>query len=159
MKKSLILGAVVLSACVLQTSAQTVQVVVDGNNYEVSTITTGFDVSSSLLESQVWWENPTLAEAFTTAVGQSLGASFSQAVETAGPLFDYDENSSEVFAYASYNNTTTPYTVSNGGIGQYPFTFAIATPVPESAANPALLAAAGLFVIWRAWRTLRPVTA
>jgi hypothetical protein len=47
-------------------------------------------------------------------------------------------------------------------LGDYPFTFAVATfvtPVSESAANPAWLAVAGVFVVWRGRRAFLPTSA
>jgi hypothetical protein len=171
MKNYITLGSLIMFSCVLSCPAPSpgppgtpityVAVTVDGNTYDVSTITTTFNASGSLLESQVWWGNTVLAQAFMTAVGQSLGIGY-QGGDQAGPLFNYAADSSDLFSYASFNNTTTPLNFNAGGIGSDSFTFAVATsvtPVPESSANPALLAAAGLFAVWRGWRTVRPVYA
>jgi hypothetical protein len=53
------------------------------------------------------------------------------------------------------------YVVSQGGTGDGggdAFTLSL-TPVPEASLNPALLAAAGLFIGWRSWRTVRTAKA
>jgi hypothetical protein len=98
-------------ACVLPAWAQTVAVTVDGNTYNVSAGSATLNSSGSLLGSQGWGN--TLAQAFTTAVGLSLGIG-SRAGDQAGPLFLYAADRSGLFSYASVNNTTTPLDFSGG---------------------------------------------
>jgi len=152
-----------LLAGVLSVAAQTVEVSVDGNNYDVRDLNTSFDASTQLLESQPWYGNSTVATAFATAVGNSLGGQLAGSVlgpSDAGPVFVYD-NMNDVSVNVPGYGIYTGF-VSGNNVGAAPITYATASlvqPVPESTTNPGLLAAAGLFIGWRSWRTVRAARA
>ena len=167
MKKHCFLAALILLAGILHSTAPVpappgalaspyVDVTIDGVGYQVNLDPTAFDTSSSLLTAEPWWGSVSLAEAFTTAVGSSLGGSLDQNGSFMGPLFAYQENNDGVFNYASVGGTTTPENFSFVGAVSHSFTYAVATPLPESPVNPGLLAAAAVFLAWRNWRFIRP---
>lgn len=65
-----------------------VQVSVNGINYNITTSTTSFDNNQSLLQSQPWWGNIALAQQFTAAIGGSLGFPYVYG-DFYGPFFAY----------------------------------------------------------------------
>ena len=114
--------------------------------YEVSTIFTSFDSSSSLLSSQVWWDDLDLAVEFATNVGTGLGVN-----GAFGPLFAalFISGAQGMFAVGSGWCDGAPACVPAGiyfvgarsGVSTY---YAVASQVPEQVPEPG---AAHLFVV------------
>jgi hypothetical protein len=99
--------------------------------YDVSTTTTSFNASSSLLTSQAWWGNEALAIEFAGLVGTSLGLPIADLI---GPLFRVRVGTTTLFSAAWFAGHATRVAT---GCGAAPCTnifdsnlpFAIATPV------------------------------
>lgn len=56
-----------------QPAAPTTSVTLDGVTYELTTVLTSYDASASLLQSQVWWGDTTLADNLIAAIRYNLG--------------------------------------------------------------------------------------
>jgi len=159
MKKYYVLLASLLAG-VWSTSAQSVDVTVDGNSYDVTTVTTSFGDPTSTLAAQPWYGDSTLASDLATAVDYSLGyqtpasATYSPQTST-GPYFAYALDGNVLEANLVYSGLYVGYGPGTADT----VTYAILAPVPESTANPVLLASAGLFIGWRGWRTIRAARA
>jgi hypothetical protein len=167
MMKCSVIFFVGLLAGALSVSAQTVAVTVDGNTYAVTTITdtdaNQTALLTALLTAQSWYGDYTLADDVATAVGGSLGgqqpaSAFNGAPY--GPFFLFEIDNGETVMAIDNSGIVGNYSL--GGGVTVPVTYAIATiiaPVPESSINPGLMAAAGLFIGWRSWRTVRAARA
>jgi len=163
MMKCSVIFFVGLLAGALSVSAQTVAVTVDGNTYAVTTITDTYANQTALLTAQSWYGDYTLADDVATAVGGSLGGQQPASAFNGAPYGPF-------FLFGIDNGETVMAIDDSGIVGNYglgggvtvPVTYAIATiiaPVPESSINPGLMAAAGLFIGWRSWRTVRAARA
>ncbi len=93
---------------------------VGGINYDVTTIDTSFNASSSLLQSQPWWGNETLATTFAATVADSLG--LPNFFGSFGPYFAYSLDNDRVNAKA-FDSTDVNADINST------FTFATATAV------------------------------
>lgn len=107
--------------------------------YEVTTILTSFRGSEDLLKSQVWWENVPLAEEFATLVGTTFGTPnlgiyapffWQTDRDTTGPCAGIGEPFAGIF-WDHRAGRASPVCAASAPNG--PFTFAIATAVPEPA--------------------------
>jgi hypothetical protein len=91
----LVFGGMALAATFCMTAAPTHAnevVTIGGTEYEITTVYTSFAAIESTLEDQPWWDNPSLAAAFESAVGATLGTpnSLTRAPTSSdGPLFAY----------------------------------------------------------------------
>ncbi|MEP1200901.1 VPLPA-CTERM sorting domain-containing protein [Tateyamaria sp.] len=81
--KSLLAVAACFSFCTA-TAGVAATYTINGQHYDVSTITGSFDDNSTLLMSQVWWDDRKLAELFALTVGDALGLPVGNEI---GPLF------------------------------------------------------------------------
>ena len=117
--------------------AEAIMFTVNGTNYDVTTVTTTYDANTSLLQSQPWWGNQTLAEQFASTVLQGLPGT----VPNKGPRFVYSTGFfSDPFSgdftfinYSVYDTTANPlvYSSVSGISSNYVYATATeATPVP-----------------------------
>lgn len=84
----MVIGSVAVGVCLTSASParalSSLNVTVDGTNYTITTTTTTYSNSTTLLQSQPWWNSASLAQSFATAVDTSFGTpNFSNF----GPLF------------------------------------------------------------------------
>jgi len=134
-----------LFAVILSTAAiahgDPVQVTYDGTIYDVTAENISFSGSASLLESQVWYGDQSVAEFFATSVGTQLGLQSyapppSQLAYQWGPLFAYDAGPD---AWALDGGDYQPtYFPNDGGVI---FTYAVATAenVPDGGTTLVML--------------------
>ena len=137
-------GAAVAAAVVMAPgSAQAALFTVDGQQYDVTTITGTYNDNTALLESQVWWGDSALARAFAEVVQDALG--------TPNPLDGSGDGEAPYFAFlsdapfvavANWDTTPAPAgfefdldrpTVTETAV------FAVAQAVPTPALLPAVL--------------------
>ncbi len=127
---SLTVSAVTASGAFTQANAAIFNV--GGTNYDITTVSTTFNTSSSLLQSQPWWGSETLATTFATTVAGSFGfpnfGSF-------GPLFAWaDSGGPNINAVVFFSTLGIRSSLRDRSVT---FTYATATlanptPVPES---------------------------
>lgn len=132
--------------------------------YEVTTVLTGFNEAESLLKSQVWWENVSLAEEFAALVGDAFGTPnlglyspffWVSDMDTTGPCAGIGERYSGVF-WDGRAGRVSPVCAASAPVG--PFTFAVANPI--AVAEPATWALLLLGIIGLcAGRARRPAAA
>lgn len=79
--------ATIMSLSATTTASQAATFTVGGTDYDVTTVTGTFDANRSLLMSQLWWGNGTLASSFATEVKFSLGND--PTVSSLGAVFAY----------------------------------------------------------------------
>ena len=65
--------ALLLSLSPVPGWAATLDVMVDGSSYTVTTVTGSFDDHADLLQAQIWWGDTALATSFAAAVEYDLG--------------------------------------------------------------------------------------
>lgn len=133
--------------------ATPVQVTFDGVVYDVTDENLSFNGSASLLESQVWFGNESIAQTFALAVGTQLGLQSyapppSQLASQWGPLFAYD-GTPDVWSYDGGGYQPTTF----AGYGDYTFTYAVATAEPTSSVpdGGATITMLGMAVAGLAW--------
>lgn len=151
------LGAAVI-ALLLACDAGALVVTVDGTDYDITTLTGAFDDNASVLTSQPWYGNESLARQFTIAVGDQLGlphdAGNSIADFLTGPMFAWTDNpaSGNPNAFRAETWVKSAYFgFDNESFAEraryFPYTFAIVDPgstgVPDSGSTW-LLFSAGL---------------
>lgn len=130
-------GVLTCMGFALNASAISISTVSDGD-WDVTTISGNLTDNSSLLASQVWWQNQVLAEEFASLVEDALG--LPQGGGTAGPYFVFDIGATSGQG-VQWNHTTSETQAASlsltGG-----FVLAVAVPIPEP--TTALLLAIGL---------------
>ena len=114
-------------------------------SFNVTTVLTSFNASESLLKSQVWWENVPLAEEFATLVGTAFGTPnlgiytpffWQTDRDTSGPCAGIGEPYAGIF-WDHRSGRASPVCAASAPQG--PFTFAVATAVPEPATTVLLV--------------------
>ena len=147
--------SIAAAAMLLPIGANAVLIDTSVGKYEVTTVK-GYSVS--LLRSQVWWENTSLAEEFAELVGTEFGTPnldgkhapffWVTDMDTGGPCFTYFGERYAGVVWDQGSGASVPVCVGTQPEG--PFTFAVATPVtavPEpSMAGLLCLGVAGLFL-------------
>ncbi len=124
--------ALAIGVSVMATASHAATFTVNGDDFDVTTITGPFDANQGFLESQIWWGDSTLAMAFADVVGLAFGTpNFGVPY---GPLFAFDTFDINLTAidgvdtYAVY----VPSTVELFNVGAFanqPLTYAVATPL------------------------------
>jgi len=128
--KRMILGWLAAGIMAVPMSAQALLVTVEGQAYEVETISGTYLGLATTLNAQPWWGKTTLAEQFASAVNDDLGLpNFSG---TAGPLFAFLYGTSEPpIAIRTWGGTGTGFAVLLGTVEpNVTYTWATASPVP-----------------------------
>lgn len=125
-------------ACFAAPNAEAIQVVVGGNNYDVTTFSgTPLDNAAKFNSTEMpWLGNGTLAEQFAAALGSAFGypnPAFFVGLGNYGPLFAYQGGAS--------GNVTSKGRLSNGFVldntnpSSQSLTYAIVNPPPPSASS------------------------
>lgn len=135
--KSIVLAALVSVLAPLNSNAALVESSV--GRYDVTTILTSFRASETVLKSQVWWENMSLAGEFATLVGTTFGTPnlgiyapffWYTDTDTTGPCAGIGEPFAGMF-WDHRAGRASPVCAASAPNG--PFTFAIARSVTEPA--------------------------
>lgn len=116
----------------------------DGD-WEVTTINGNLTNNSSLLSSQVWWQDQALAEEFAALVQDALG--LPEGGGTSGPYFVFDIGSTSGSGVRWNDTTSQTQTAGLSLIGG--FTLAIAAPIPEPSTALLFASWAAAFAIIR----------
>ena len=105
--------------------ALTVSVSVGGNTYNLTTLSGAYSGNVSLLQSQDWWGNSSLANQLATAVGGQLGAPNN--ASSFGPMFAYEYDSGYDFVVGPTYNTALSQVATDYYSGGQLTGFAIAS--------------------------------
>lgn len=121
------------------TAGFTATFTIDGDDFDVTTITGTFADNQTLLESQVWWGIPSLAFEFASVVGADLGIpNFTYY----GPLFAFSASTTPpnvtTYAFDDFDQFAFPFS----RLPSDPVTYAVATPV-----SPVPLPAGGVLLL------------
>lgn len=137
--------SILIGILLLPVSANAAIVNTSIGRFDVTTILTSFNAAETLLKSQVWWENVPLAEEFATLVGTTFGTPnlgiyapffWQTDRDTTGPCAGIGEPYAGIF-WDHRAGRASPVCAASAPNG--PFTFAVATSVPEPSTT-ALLA-------------------
>jgi hypothetical protein len=90
LSKGMACAGALCASVALATPASAFVVNVGGQNYDVKTVFGTFAANQTLLESQQWWNDSTLAEDFAAAINSQLG---SGNAGIWGPFFAYETTS------------------------------------------------------------------
>lgn len=109
MTKSLVVAVLALAAiiCVFPATskADDITVTVGEQQYDITTGMGTFTDNMAELESQPWWGNATLAEAFANAVADDIGTPNDNGAD--GPLFVYDDDAVDGFLWFQGSSSST----------------------------------------------------
>lgn len=157
------MAAAAVLAGMMATSASAALVTVDGDAFNVSTVTGTFSALDALLEAQPWWQNQTYtALEFAEATGTVFGIvnSYDGGTRQTGPFFA-GSTATTGFGLPAVTGNTWNYTSDTPGVGGFfelqseTFVFAVATPAGPPAAIPLpasavmLLSALGIVAVRR----------
>ena len=139
------LPALVATIC-LPASAHAVIISTSIGDYEVSTVLTDFASYEAVFESQVWWEDVSLAEEFAALTNTAFGTPnfgiytpffWYTSTDMTGPCAGIGEPYAGVF-WDNRAGRVSPVCAASAPNG--PFTFAIAEAVYASVPEPSVLA-------------------
>ncbi|MBO1051358.1 MAG: hypothetical protein HEQ25_09525 [Dolichospermum sp. DET73] len=157
----LVLGSAVAGVVVSMSPAQAIIFNVNGTDYDVTTVTTSYNADSTLLQSQPWWGNATLASQFASTVQQGLPGSFS----SSGPFFAYSATlaSGPGFTFTQvgsyeYISIANPQVVTRGVNSSFSGVYAtatVATPVPWDTTPGAMLPTIPILALMYRWKQSR----
>ena len=117
--------------------------------FDITPLDTSFGTDSSLLQSQIWWQDKTLAEEFATLVNTELGRN--SALSLVGPFFAFDLFTSgnipgvRVTSWQFFSGPLIEFNPADVARR----TYAIARPVPAPEPASIALIALGLLAIRR----------
>lgn len=107
-----------------------------GEAYKIETIFGSYADNSSLLESQIWWNDPSLAREFSNLVGGSLGYPHLLTTNYSGLSFGY----APMFGwapgggYAMRDDRSASSTIGYSGQSEWNYAVVIAAEIPIPAA-------------------------
>lgn len=101
--------------------------------YDITTLQTSYNASTTFLQSQPWWGSSSAALTFASTVGSSFGAPLSGFY---GPLFAYSIQNTNPVKAAAYSTTTIPQIQLINADAPSIFPYAVATPVTSTVPEP-----------------------
>lgn len=114
MTRTLVVAVLALVAMICffpkSSRADQITVTVDDQQYDITTLTGSFADNMAELESEPWWGNATLAQAFANAVADDIGTPNDNG--TSGPLFAYDDDAIDAFIWFQGSSSSTSITKS-----------------------------------------------
>jgi hypothetical protein len=139
-------GATLAGAIGSASPAGAINVVYNGNTYDVTTISGTWDSVESQLTSNAFWGNNSLASGLAGVVTNSLGLPnenfYTGDGSSAGPLFAFERYSVGAQPVAGYwwdSTNSAQYIEADSTLNQSNFTYATATAVPwETDALPVI---------------------
>lgn len=151
---ALAMAAAVAASVATAVPASAFVVNVGGQDYDVKSVFGSFEANASLLQSQVWWGNGSLAQQFAAAVGTNLGG-FSNG-GFSGPFFPIefgpfgDTNNGFSYQAADFPVAGLPEGVRNYGTpNDFRWNYAYAERVsPSSVPGPLPLFGAAAAFGW-----------